>query len=34
MFVCDEWRVLHIAGERMGEPLPEWCTTTPSGKEW
>ena len=22
------------AGERMGKPLPSWCTLMPSGKEW
>jgi hypothetical protein len=26
--------ILHIAGKRMGKPLLDWCTVTPSEKEW
>ena len=34
MFVRDEWRIAHIAGERMGKPSLDWFTPTRFVKEW
>jgi hypothetical protein len=29
-----QFELKQITRERMGKPLIDWCTVTPSGKEW